>query len=269
MSASAAIRRARFRSRIARRPFVWIRQRSLEPGDALLVSYPRSGTTWLRFLLAEALTGTSPGFDPASNPIAYLGDQRHASRILPDGGRVIYSHETVPVGDRNVIYIVRDPRAVALSELRWLERRRLAPADLDGFIAAFTRGRSNPWGPWGAHVDAWLGSEAASHEHLRLARYEDLRSDTPAVLRDLVRFLGKDADDDRLEQAIANNTLDRMREKENRAPDEAFAKGVKRGVRFVKEGATQGWRDELSEEQRTAIERAFAAQMKRLGYDPD
>jgi hypothetical protein len=268
MSASAAIRRARFRSRIARRPVVWIRQRSMEPADALLVSYPRSGTTWVRFLLAEALTGTSAGFDPASNPIAYLGAQGGSPRILPDGGRLIYSHETLAVGDRNVIYVVRDPRAVALSEFRWLERRRLAPADLDSFVAAFTRGRSNPWGSWGGHVDGWLSSEPAGRERFRLVRYEDLRSDTITVLRDLVGFLGAEVDDHLVEQAVSNNTLGRMRDKEDRAPDQAFAKGVQRGVRFVKEGATHGWRQELSEEQRMAIELTFIGQMKRLGYEP-
>jgi hypothetical protein len=269
MQPSVRLRRAAFRSRRARAGLVRVRQRRLDPRDALIVSYPRSGTTWLRFVLAECLSGRGSEFDPDAHPVQYLGRHRRAPGILPDGGRLIYSHETLAVGDRRIVYIVRDPRAVALSEYRWLTRRRLAPATMDAFIDEFVRGRSNPWGSWGDHVRTWTASTAASNGHLELVHFEALRSETERVTADVVRFLGADVDTATIASAVRNNALDEMRAKEERAPDRAFAKGVRRDVPFVAGGAVSGWTEHLSAEHRRRIERAFAEPMRAMGYQPD
>ena len=55
------IRAKAARSRI-RIPQVWSWHLGLEPQDTFLASYPRSGSTWLRFILFEILTGEEPGF---------------------------------------------------------------------------------------------------------------------------------------------------------------------------------------------------------------
>jgi len=46
----------------ARTPLVWIRHKSLRSSDVFLASYPRSGSTWLRFLPYDSLLGESSGF---------------------------------------------------------------------------------------------------------------------------------------------------------------------------------------------------------------
>jgi hypothetical protein len=269
VSAPAALRRARFRSRILRAPVVTVRHRHLEPADALLVSYPRSGTTWLRFLLTQALTGEPADFHPDRQAVRYVGDHADAPRIVPGGGRLIYSHERRSAGDRAVLYIVRDPRAVAVSEWRWLERRGLADRDFGAFLARFVRGRSNPWGRWDEHVRWWLDSSEPSRSgRTRLTRFEDLRSQTQSTLAELVTFMGANAAPDRIEAAVRDNSLERMQEKESEAPDRAFAKGVRRDVRFVRSGSVGGWREALSPGQQVRIADAFGPVMQQLGYDP-
>jgi hypothetical protein len=235
----------------------------------MLASYPRSGTTWLRFMLTEVLAGQDARFGPDDQPIIYVGGHADAPEILPGGGRLIFTHETVPVGDRRAIYVVRDPRSVALSEHRWLVRRGLAPASFERFLHEFLLGRSNPWGRWDAHVDKWLDGEAARAHHLRVVRFEDLREDPVTELAGVLTFLGSRPEPSIVEHAVENNTLDRMREKERKAPDRAFERGVRRDVRFVQEGATGGWRDELSPAHAEDIVRTFRAAMLRVGYDAD
>ncbi|HEX6131502.1 MAG TPA: sulfotransferase domain-containing protein [Actinomycetota bacterium] len=269
MSLVGTARRARFRSRIARAPLVAVRRRGLRPEDALLVSYPRSGTTWLRFLLTEALTGETADFHPDRQAVRYVGEHADAPAILPSGGRLIFSHERPSRDRRTVLYIVRDPRAVALSEWRWLRRRGLADPTFDRFLDRFVRGRSNPWGAWADHVDRWtVASEAARAGRLTLTRFEDLRADTAATLAGLVASLGATVDAGRLREVVAANSLERMQDKESAAPDRAFAKGVQRDVRFVSTGSVAGWRRALSEAQQRAIADAFGDVMRRLGYDP-
>jgi hypothetical protein len=258
--------RGRFRSRLARYPLVWLRHRGLSPADALLVSYPRSGTTWLRFLLSEALTGRSADFDPEAAAVPYVGGQRRAPAILPEGGRLLFSHETINVGDRKIIYIIRDPRAVAVSEFRWLERRGLAPSSLDRFVHEFIRGRSNPWGQWGRHVETWLASDAARNGLLCLVRFEDLAEDARATLSSVLDFLDAHVDDERIDAAVENNSFAAMREKEKAAPDRAFAPGVQRDKPFVRTGKVSGWSGTLTEQQVEAITSVWSASMRRVGY---
>lgn len=233
----------------------------------MLASYPRSGTTWLRFLLTEVLTGQEARFGPDDQPIIYVGGHAAAPELLPGGGRLIFTHETLPVGDRRVIYVVRDPRSVALSEHRWLVRRGLAPATFDRFLEEFLAGRSNPWGRWDAHVHRWLDGDAARADHLRIVRFEALRKTPADELADVIRFLGAEVDLTIVTRAVTNNTLTRMREKEEEAPDRAFEARVRRDVRFVEGGATRGWRKEMSPAHADAIAATFRTAMLRLGYD--
>src|SRR5690349_7136880 len=52
------LRQIRYRAAKSRlrAPFVWLRHRGLDPQDTFVASYPRSGSTWLCFLLFEILT---------------------------------------------------------------------------------------------------------------------------------------------------------------------------------------------------------------------
>ena len=267
MDVGTRIRRARFRSRILRTPAVARRYRGLVPSDGFLASYPRSGTTWLRFLLSEALTGRPSSFDADGTAVPYVGDHDGAPEILPGGGRLVMTHETRFRGERRVLYVVRDPRAVAVSEFRWLIRRQLIDDDLDRFVGDFVRGRSNPWGSWRDHVVGWRRSDAARAGMLRVIRYERLRADPVEVLGHVVRFLGADVPEARLTAAVERNSLEAMQRKEARAPDDAFAKGVRRDVRFVSTGQTTGWRSTLTPDHVRTIEDAFGPVMRAVGYD--
>jgi hypothetical protein len=261
------IRRTRFRSRILRRPVVWARQRGLTREDALLASYPRSGTTWLRFLLTEVLTGGPAEFETVGRTVRYVGDHRDAPFILPYPGRLIFTHEPFETTDHRIVYAVRDPRSVLVSEFRWLLRRGLYRDDFEAFYGDFIAGKTNPWGSWESHVDYWLGSRSASAGKLFIVRFEDLRADTAGTLRHILTFLSVEVTTDRLTSAVANNVVEGMRAKEERAPDAAFSKGVQRSIRFVNAGSTLGWRDVLSDDQVHQLNLRFGDMMTRLGYE--
>src|SRR5688572_26204499 len=70
-------------------PYNWLRHRRLRSADAFLASYPRSGSTWTRFLLFELLTGTPADFTPVIRTIQYIGDHHDSPALLPGGGRLI------------------------------------------------------------------------------------------------------------------------------------------------------------------------------------
>src|SRR5579863_5796840 len=108
--------RHRITSTSVRNPVVWWRHRGLAPADVMLGSYPRSGSTWLRFVLYEILTGESSSFDKVNAGLRGIGDYQHGPGLLPGGGRFIGTHESYRPAYRRAVYLVRDVRDVALSE---------------------------------------------------------------------------------------------------------------------------------------------------------
>jgi hypothetical protein len=58
----------------------------------MLASYPRSGNTWLRFVLADVLAESS-SFDNIQGLIPEIGIHGGARSLLPNGGRLIKTHE--------------------------------------------------------------------------------------------------------------------------------------------------------------------------------
>jgi len=85
------------------------------PDDTFLVSYPKSGNTWVRFLLANLLhPNETVGFANINRLLPAPGVlSKRFLRSLPRP-RILKSHETFDVRFRKVIYLVRDPRVSLL-----------------------------------------------------------------------------------------------------------------------------------------------------------
>jgi hypothetical protein len=265
---SQVLRRARFRSKILRRPTVWARHLGIQPQDVILASYPRSGTTWMRFLLSEALSGRSAEFKAIRRIVPYVGQHRKAVPILPGGGKMLYSHDLASKdATQRAIYVVRDVRDVALSEYKWQQRIGVFDGALDPFIRDFVSGRGNPFGSWGAHVDSWVEEDRIADNRLKVVKFEDLKRDANSVLASVLGFLNVTLTEAEIQRAVESNSVEMMRQKEDRAPEGSFKKRVvKRNVRFINAGSVGQWEKSLSPAQERLIEAAFTPQLQRLGY---
>jgi hypothetical protein len=261
-------RRAYFRNRTLRRPLNWFRYTGVAPNDLFVVSYPRSGTTWLRFLLFELLTGEPAEFVSVNDWIPYIGRHRGIRRLLPNGGRVIQSHETFLRGVGAGIYVVRDPRSVVLSEYRWQLRTGLFQESFDRFFDRFVSGGANPYGGWDEHVRVWVESELAARGGLHVVRFEDLKANAVQELEGIMDFLRVRTTRSQIERAVSNNDLAQMRAKEERAPDWAVGSSARPDIRFVNTGSTSHWKEELKSDQVTRLERAFGPTLRRMKYVP-
>ena len=262
-----AIRRAYFKNRSLRLPLNAFRYRGLRPNDLFIASYPRSGTTWLRFLLFELLIGEPAEFVPVNQAIPYVGKHRGAPDLLPSGGRMIQTHEAFLRGVTSAIYVVRDPRSVVLSEYRWQLRTGLFEGSFESFFDAFMSGRANPYERWDRHVDIWTDSRIAAEGRLHVVRFIDLRNDAVAELTRILDFLGVRRPASLIETVVANNGLAQMRMKEERAPEGALGTRARPDIRFVQAGSTSGWREELSSAQAGSIEERFEPTLRRIWTD--
>jgi hypothetical protein len=245
-----------------RAPFIWWRHRGLGPNDVFIAAYPRSGYTWLRFLLFEIIAGRSAQFRELDVVIPYVTRHAQAAALLPTNGRLIATHETHRREYKRAIYLVRDVRDVAVSEFLREQAKGLA-GTFDQYLDQFLAGEKRH-GSWAGHLSSWLDSQTAREGKLHVIKYEDLHQRPIETLEAVTNFLGVEADRERIATALAGNTVEQMRTKEDISG--VTFKGEGDDGRFVRKGTVEGWRDRLTKAQVEAIEIHSQAALLRMGY---
>jgi hypothetical protein len=265
------------RSKI-RVPLVWYRHLGLKPQDIFQASYPRSGSTWLRFMLFQIMTGSEPGFHSIDTTIPEIEHHKKVPALLPGGGRLIKTHEQYRDDYTRAVFLVRDCRDVLLSNYARGKQVGLnelvSKGDLDSFLDAFMKGTVLQQGSWQAHTRSWLDCPLAKNGNLMVVRYEDMRKNPEQVLGELLQFFGVTPKFDVIRKAIYDNSLQQMREKEDRARKAGEMgnllsnhKTVGEEGRFVRKGSVGGWREKLSDAQLKRIDEYAGDVLARLGYE--
>lgn len=237
--------------------------------DVWIVSYPKSGNTWTRFLVANLVA--TGGVVDWSNierivPDIYI----NRDPLLKDLPRPRYfkSHEGYRPQYRRVIFIVRDPRDVAVSYYHFVRKTNVLPLDatMDDFMAKFLDGTIDPYGSWGENVGSWLGARRGS-ENFLIVRYEDLQKNAEGELARIAQMLGIAADERLLQQAVENSRADRMRQLEQEQQGtHKFLKSSRPDIPFVRAAKSGQWQTELSHQAIQQIEAAWGPAMRELGY---
>ena len=246
------------------------RSLAVRPDDTFLVSYPRSGNTWTRFLIANLVY-------PQEN-VSFANIERlipdceaHSSRYMKSISRprFIKSHEYFDHRYRRVIYVVRDPRDVAVSYYHFQRKYRQIHDSypLAQYIGDFVAGRlsSADWGTWGQNVGSWLVRQREAE--FLLLRYEDMVADPARELARIARFLNIQAKAGAIAIAIERSSADRMRELERAQSREwVTTKDHRQDIPFVDSASAGRWKTQLPLESVERIEAAWGALMLRLGY---
>jgi hypothetical protein len=253
--------RRKFAGTVLRAPLVWLRHRGLNSSDMFFAAYPKSGTTWARFVMFEMLSGMPSGFRATNEQMPGVGLHFNALRLLPNGGRFLATHEYYRNDYHRAIYMVRDARDVLLSEFAFLSALEYYTKDLNHFVKTFLFTRVSAYGPWHKNVSSWLDSPIAKNGNMMIVRYEDLRKDPVPLFGQMADFLGAKVSEGKIKEAVANNSIQKMRVKEDKEPVRASI-----GGRFVRDGAVRGWVSKLSPEQVRLVEQYAGDTLVRLGY---
>ena len=244
-----------------RAPLVWMRHRRFLPTDVFVGSYPRSGSTWLRFMLLEILAGQASGFANTNEMLPDVGKHEAGAPVLPGGGRLIKTHEPFRAEYTKAIYLVRDPRDVALSEFAYQKALGYASDDFDNYLERFLQTGVNPFGSWINHATSWMNASDAGRSEILHVNFEELKQKPQEQLGRIVTFLQMPEVMGRIPGAIENNSLARMKEKEKANPQRASAKG-----RFIRSGSAGGWKSTFTDRQSQLMQQYAGSLMARLGY---
>lgn len=213
-----------------------VNQAILRARGARIVSYPRSGRTWLRLMLHDVSVDARFTHVGAKNVL------QHTPGEICRGMERYYR--------RPIVFLHREPRDTLISYFHHCRRRGVWEGDL----ATFIRDPRNGFERILAFNLGWMEAQARFRDFTAVA-YEDLRADPQAELGRIVRFLGCPLVGARdIETAIAENSFERMKERERsgelhaRFGDRFTPGGGADESMIVRRGAIGGHASELSEE---------------------
>lgn len=267
-----------------------------------LTSFPKSGNTWLRILLAyyfmpkeaaidinsihrfTTADNRKDFFDRANGkPIEVLEDAEW-QRLRPKALRLIAQSRsghhfvkthcclgmvgTTPLISPEVtagaIYVLRNPFDVALSFARHIG------ADVDTAIDRMEHAGNGVVSEFGIREmigrwDAHVGSWT-SGQGLRLVvlRYEDLVDDTFRAIQPVFQYLGTKPDVGKLRWAIRKASFKELQKQE---AENGFRERPATSKQFFTKGKAGGWRDDLTAEQIARITQSFRPALER--YYPE
>jgi hypothetical protein len=240
------------------------------PDDTFLVSYPKSGNTWARFLIANLIHPSERiDFSNVNRMIPGPEVTRNRQLMKTPRPRIIKSHQYFDPRYPRVIYIVRDPRDVVVSQYHF-QRKRHVVADqfpLAEYVDRFVAGKTSFYGSWGEHAASWLATRRGRPGFL-LLRYEDMVEDTGRELAKVATFLGVSATPETIAQAVERSSADRMRTLEkSQAQLFTSTKNTRQDIPFVRAAKAGGWRSALPEDLALQLDQAWGPLIQWLGYE--
>lgn len=237
--------------------------------DVFLVSFPKSGNTWLRFLIANAIKvhfeiDRQVSFFTIHDIIPDIYLSRNLAPHGPFGRtdlpRMIKSHAAYNPYYFRVILLVRDPRDVMISYYHYLkERNTIAPNfSFSEFISSKKYGVS----AWNQHTQSWYAT-LKQGQTIQIFQYESFLRQPQQTLYRLMDLLGIGMSDRAIETAIALCSKDNMKQSENTHRSTYLMQHQTRP--FVRQGEATGRK--LSETDRSLIETATRDTARWVGYD--
>lgn len=259
-----------------------------------IASYPRSGNTWLRFLIGNLLVERIERSIDVATLIPGIHRFVTGQHLHGPKRSFIKTHwawrSDFPLrgNTESVVYIQRHPLSVAESVLNYAARggRHFAYEDADadidrfarGFMADYIRfGGHSGWyrqgfGTWDENIASWTETALPFRRHI--VRYEELQADPARVLTGIAQFLDLPSSPERIAASVANSSIDRLRaledlELKTEAPgffyNSQSARTAAAGFNFI--GGDNRRQLALTDQERSLLSERFAPTMAKLGYD--
>jgi hypothetical protein len=258
--------------------------RKLRLADAVVVSFGKSGRTWLRVLLSRVYQ-LQHGL--GERAVIGFDNLHYQTGVLP---KILFTHDNyvkdytghrdskVDFYDKKVVFLARDPRDVAVSQyFQWKYRMKPNKKDINDYpmddLTPFEFVMSDVGLPKVIDFMNLWAREAPKVRDFMVVRYEDLRARPEETLRALLEFLGTPAGAAQITDAVGFASYDNMKRMEQQRvfwlsggrlvpKDRSNPNSYK-----VRRGKVAGYRDDFDAAQLAEIDRLVETTLDPLyGY---
>ena len=220
----------------------------LQHDDVWMPSFPRAGSTWVRYILANIIAlqeanGREIDFNDVRHWLPAFGSEfftkNYPYHSVP---RIVKTHRRcIPLlfsKPRHCVYLIRDPRSIMASYYRFV--LQATRHSFKGTFSEFIRHPNYGLPAFLHHYESWAGQTDI------LLRYEDLKRDTTGTLLKLFNGLGWPISESVAAEAVERSSLSRMKKTEEwkGLPNASM---YAKGFRAVNTGETGSWIDSFSE----------------------
>lgn len=184
----------------------------LRQDDLYVVEFPKSGITWLTFILVNIyLTmNNSKKFITFFNYPFFICEKNYEKFNNSEmRSRIIKSHSHYNPYYSVVIYLLRNPFDVMVSYYNFTINLSGYKGDFFKFVKSKKYGIQS----WKEHVISWIKVTDQS-KRIHILRYEDLLKNTYEEIKNIVTNLGLVIDDSIIKQAIEQSSIENMKKTE-------------------------------------------------------
>jgi hypothetical protein len=231
----------------------------VDPGDVFVVGYPKSGNTWMQYLLAGLGFGIDVRLAPDSLVQDLVPDMHFKSLYKRHLTPTFFKTHHLPQRQfRRVIYLVRDGRDVMVSYFHHLN----ALGNPMDYAKLIETGEGLFPCRWHEHVESWLANPYGAE--MIMVKYESLHHDPISELEKICAFAGLERDPELLESIARKTTFEAMRGREKKLGwDNAL---WPRDKAFIRRGKIGSFTDEMPPQALEAFLTTSLPTLRRLSY---
>lgn len=248
------------------------------PDDVFVVSYPKSGTTWVQEIVWQIYHNGEINSVKIEDRVPFVEEAANPKSSQPDittlpSPRLLKTHltyEAIPKAKNNstsckYIYIARNPKDAAVSSYKFIKSLGSSTglsAPWEYYVKLFIEGKTM-WSQWNDHVLGWW--EHRHDSNVLFLKYEDLQKDLLSNVRIIADFLNKPLSDD-LANLIAEQCTFKGMMKNMQS---YLLRGKEDGPKLLQKGVVGNWREHFTPELNERFEKEVLAKLKGSGLEFD